>query len=202
VNARRRLNTLIADDDPSLRSDLQAQLKALGHEVIAMARDGREAVALARRLRPDVILMDASMPGMGGIEASRTLDPDRLCPVILLTTRDDRHLARQAQILTILSYLVKPFSQRALEAAIAVAMDGFRHLIDLERDAAELGAILQARAALNQAVQRLARSRAWSSDQALDWIQQEARAKKAGLVEVAEAVLRGKSVNYHYDVPI
>ena len=80
----RRLRLLIADDQPLMRAGFRAVLEATGDmEVIAEASDGVEAVALAKRLRPDVVLMDIRMPLLDGIAATRQLPGDR---VLILTT--------------------------------------------------------------------------------------------------------------------
>ncbi len=79
-----RLRLLIADDQPLMRAGFRAVLEATGEmDVVAEAGDGEEAVELARRLRPDVVLMDIRMPLLDGIEATRRLAGHR---VLILTT--------------------------------------------------------------------------------------------------------------------
>ena len=79
-----KLRLLIADDQPLMRAGFRAVLEATGEmEVVAEAGDGEQAVELARRLRPDVVLMDIRMPVLDGIEATRRLAGHR---VLILTT--------------------------------------------------------------------------------------------------------------------
>ncbi len=79
-----KLRLLIADDQPLMRAGFRAVLEATGEmEVVGEAGDGEEAVELARRLRPDVVLMDIRMPVLDGIEATRQLADHR---VLILTT--------------------------------------------------------------------------------------------------------------------
>ncbi|MGH2857938.1 MAG: response regulator [Solirubrobacteraceae bacterium] len=79
-----KLRVLIADDQPLMRAGFRAVLEATGEmEVVAEAGDGHEAVAAARSIRPDVILMDIRMPALDGIEAIRQLPNHR---VLVLTT--------------------------------------------------------------------------------------------------------------------
>jgi DNA-binding NarL/FixJ family response regulator len=78
------LRLLIADDQPLMRAGFRAVLEATGDmEVVGEAADGAEAVQAARRLRPDVVLMDVRMPVLDGIEAIRRLPGHR---VLVLTT--------------------------------------------------------------------------------------------------------------------
>jgi DNA-binding NarL/FixJ family response regulator len=79
-----KIRVLIADDQPLARAGFKAVLEATGTvEVVAEAENGEQAVALARRHDPDVVLMDVRMPGMDGIEATRRMPHQK---VLILTT--------------------------------------------------------------------------------------------------------------------
>ncbi|OGG55786.1 MAG: DNA-binding response regulator [Candidatus Handelsmanbacteria bacterium RIFCSPLOWO2_12_FULL_64_10] len=84
------MRVLISDDHALFRGGLRSLLEARDVEVVAEARNGREAVDLARRLQPDVVLMDLSMPEMGGLDATKLISaesPD--VKVVVLTSSDD-----------------------------------------------------------------------------------------------------------------
>jgi len=83
------MRILIADDHPLFRDGLRSLLQSQGHEVVGEARDGKQAVELALNLRPDLVLMDVSMPEMDGVAATRELtarQPD--IKVVILTASD------------------------------------------------------------------------------------------------------------------
>lgn len=85
---------LIADDHSLFRDGLRSLLTAEGHEVAGEARNGREAIALAKELTPDMVLMDVSMPEMDGIAATRrlTIEMPGVKVVILTASQDDASL--------------------------------------------------------------------------------------------------------------
>jgi two-component system, response regulator PdtaR len=118
---------LIADDDPPSLSLLRHQLSVLGYLVVAEAADGREAVSLARQLCPDVIVLKLEMPNMDGLQASKYIDQEGLCPVILLCDCNKSEWVQEAcSLLAVQAYLVKPVSERNLEPAVELALARFK----------------------------------------------------------------------------
>jgi DNA-binding NarL/FixJ family response regulator len=116
---------LLVDDEPRLRGQLGALLGDYGIAVVGEAGNGREAVELACRLRPDVVLMDMRMPELDGIEATRRLS--ELLPstaVIVLSAYDDPALMSEAHQAGAHAYLVKGCRAGELVEVIEQAMGG------------------------------------------------------------------------------
>ncbi|WP_448628411.1 response regulator [Geodermatophilus sp. URMC 64] len=115
------LRVLVADDHPLYRDGIVAALAAIGTaEVVGTAADGEEAVARALELRPDVVLMDLSMPGVNGVEATRRITAE--CPevaVLVLTMLEGDDSVLSAVKAGARGYLVKG----ADRAEIASALD-------------------------------------------------------------------------------
>jgi len=111
---------LLVEDNEDNRTIYSTVLRYLGYQVIE-AQDGLEAVALARSERPDLILMDISIPGIDGWEATRVLRQDpstRAVPIVALTAHalaDDRERASTAGFT---SYLTKPIEPNAVVAEV------------------------------------------------------------------------------------
>ena len=84
------MRVLIADDHPLFRDGLRSLLEARGIDVVGEARTGREAVDQARRLRPDIVLMDLNMPELGGLAATRLISAEQAqVKVVVLTASED-----------------------------------------------------------------------------------------------------------------
>ncbi|MEV4253564.1 response regulator transcription factor [Spirillospora sp. NPDC049652] len=122
--------TMVVDDNVVVRSGLVSLLEAAGIEVVGQAGDGRTALELAGRLRPDLIFLDVQMPLMGGVEAVETLSRD--ARVIMLTYTDDPATVRAAITKGAAGYLVHGrFSPEELAAAAWQAVEGANPLSDV-----------------------------------------------------------------------
>ena len=126
--AQPMIRVLVADDQDIVRAGLTMLLDAQpGIEVIGEAADGREAVTLAQRLRPDVCLLDIRMPGMDGIEATRQLagpDVADLMAVVVITTFDLDEYVHGALKAGARGFLLKDAGPALLSQAIHAAADG------------------------------------------------------------------------------
>ena len=116
------LRVLIADDQEIVRTGLAMIVNSRpGIEVVGVAGDGREAVALARRLRPDVCLFDIRMPLLDGIEATREVQP---IPVVVITTFDlDEHVYAALRA-GARGFLLKEAGAEMLDQAVRAAAGG------------------------------------------------------------------------------
>jgi len=123
------IRIVLADDHALVRAGFRSLLEQLGAQVIGEAKDGREAVQIATALKPDVVLMDISMPGLNGLEATTRLVRD--CPgvrVIILSMHASAEYARRAVRAGALGYLLKDSSGTELEMAIRAVAAGKTYL--------------------------------------------------------------------------
>lgn len=122
-----KLRVLLADDHPVVLAGIKALLTdEPGLEIIGEANDGRTAVEMALRLRPDVLVIDLSMPTLNGIEATRhVLAGFPGCKVLVLTVHEDRSYLRTLLEVGAVGYLLKRSAAADLLRAIhAVAAGG------------------------------------------------------------------------------
>jgi DNA-binding response OmpR family regulator len=109
---------LIVEDEPSLQETLVYNLQKQGYSVEASS-NGRTALDLARRLKPDLILLDIMLPGLDGIEICKTLRREGFAaPIIMLTARDDEIDRVVGLEIGADDYVTKPFSLRELLARV------------------------------------------------------------------------------------
>ena len=108
---------LVVEDEPSLQETLVYNLKKEGYTVETVG-DGREALDLARQLKPDLIVLDLMLPGMDGFEVTRVLRKEMTTPVLMLTARDDEIDRVVGLEVGADDYLTKPFSMRELMARV------------------------------------------------------------------------------------
>lgn len=114
-------NILVVDDEPQIRRVLRSTLAARGYE-ITEARTGEEALEAMRRGRPDLVLLDTNMPGMGGVEACREIRRTSDAPIIMLTVRNLERDKVAALDAGADDYVVKPFGIEELLARIRAAL--------------------------------------------------------------------------------
>jgi DNA-binding response OmpR family regulator len=112
-----RANVLVADDDHRQAEVVRRYLVADGHEAVVV-HDGRSALAQARRLRPDLLVLDVMMPGMDGLHVCRTLRAESDLLVLMLTARTTEEDLLLGLELGADDYLTKPYSPRELMARV------------------------------------------------------------------------------------
>jgi response regulator NasT len=114
------MRILIAEDETIIRLDLRGALEEAGYEV-REARDGVEAVAVAREWEPDLAMLDVKMPILDGVEAARQIIAARPLPVVLVTAYSDRALVERAVGAGVFGYLLKPFRESEIVPAVETA---------------------------------------------------------------------------------
>jgi AmiR/NasT family two-component response regulator len=183
------LRFLIADDEALHNLALTSQLEALGHEVVATASNGQEAVDLARDKKPDMAILDIRMPVMTGPEAAHKIHEERPIPILILSAYSDRRTVDEATRSPVFHYLVKPVDPDDLAPAIAVAKARFDEWTDArkERDAAELK--LEERKILDRAKGILMETRNLSEREAYRFLQKTSQDRNTPMVALARKIL-------------
>ncbi len=191
MTATRRV--LIAEDEALIRLDLKEMLAGEGFDVVGEAADGRQAVAMATELKPDLVIMDVKMPIKDGIDAAAEIVADQIAPVVMLTAFSQRDLVERARDAGAMAYLVKPFSQADLLPAIELAVARHQELVALRAEVADVSERLEARKLIDRAKGMLMTAQKMSEPEAFRWIQRTAMDRRTSMHAVAQAVLDGLS---------
>jgi len=180
---------LVAEDETIIRLDLKDLLERAGFEVVAEAKDGEEAVALARSEQPDLALMDVKMPRLDGIEAARRILDERPIPIVMLTAYGQQELVARAAEAGVFGYLVKPFREQDLLPAIHTARARHEELQALREEAESLQEALAARKVIERAKGLLMAKEGLTEDEAFSRLRRASQASQRPLKVIAEAVV-------------
>ncbi len=187
--SQKRVRVVIAEDEALIRMDLAEMLADEGYDVVGQAADGQQAVELAERERPDLVILDVQMPVLDGIAAAERIAAQRIAPVVMLTAFSQRDLVERARDAGAMAYLVKPFSQSDLAPAIEMAVSRFAEVTALEAEVADLTERLETRKAVERAKSVLQRDLGLSEPDAFRWIQKTAMDLRLSMRQVADGVI-------------
>ena len=183
------LRILIAEDETIIRLDLRAMLEGAGFEVCAEARDGVEAVELARAERPDLAVLDVKMPRLDGIDAARQILDERAIPIVMLTAYGQDELVSRAVEAGVFGYLVKPFREPDLLPAIHTARARYEELAAVREEAESLADALAARKAIERAKGLLMEREGLTENEAFARLRKASQISGRPLRVVAEALI-------------
>jgi response regulator NasT len=182
---------VIAEDEAIIRLDLRETLEEEGYVVVAETGRGDKAVELIREHKPDLAILDIKMPGLDGLQASRLISADKICPVVLLTAFSQREIVEQARDAGALAYIVKPFQKSDLVPAIEVALGRFREMQLLASEVGALEEQLETRKLIDRAKGVLIDKSGLSESDAYAFIQRSAMSERARMKDIAEQILAG-----------
>ena len=180
---------IVAEDEAIIRMDLVEMLREAGYNVIGEAANGREAISLARHLKPDLAILDVKMPEIDGISAAELIVSEKLAAVLMLTAFSQRELVERARDAGAMAYLVKPFSISDLTPAIEMALGRYAQIQALETEVGELGERLEARKLVDRAKGVLMANLGITEPEAFKWIQKAAMDQRSSMSAVSEGVL-------------
>ncbi|MDA2965155.1 MAG: response regulator [Actinomycetota bacterium] len=178
---------VVAEDETLIRMDLVEMLTESGYQVVAQATNGQEAITLATKHKPDLIILDVKMPILDGISAAEQLIG--ICPVLMVTAFSQKELVERARDSGVMAYVVKPFTINDLLPAIEISISRHRQMKTLESEVADLYERLETRKLLDRAKGILMKALNLSEPEAFSWIQKTAMDQRVSMKAVAEAII-------------
>ncbi len=184
----KKRSVLVAEDESLIRMDIVETLREFGFDVIGEAKDGAEAVELAKSLEPDLVVMDIKMPNMDGITAAAEMQKLKI-PVVLLTAFSQKELVDQASEAGAMAYVVKPFTPNDLLPAIEIAWSRFQQFQTLEQEIADLTERFETRKLVDRAKGLLNEKMNLTEPEAFRWIQKASMDRRLTMHEVAVTII-------------
>jgi response regulator NasT len=183
------LRVAVADDERDTLEFFQEVLPRLGHEVVAVAHNGRELVERVQQTQPDLIITDIMMPEVDGIAAVEEIERTRQVPVILVSAHHDAELIVRAGTGHVMAYLLKPVREADLSTAIYLAILRFEHFQKLAKEAESLRQAMEDRKLIERAKGILMKRARIDEPEAFRRLQRLASDKNKKLVEIAQILL-------------
>lgn len=180
---------MVVDDEPVIRMDLREMLENEGYLVVAEAKNGEEAVSLAHRHKPDLIIMDVKMPVLNGVKASQIIRSFSDSSILLLTAYSQRELIQDARKAGVTAYLVKPISEEDLFPAVEIALSQKEKEASLKRNIVELKQKIEDRKAVEKAKGKLMGQLSLEEGAAYRWMQQVSMQRRVPLAKLAQEIL-------------
>ena len=197
MTAKSSLNILIADNESIIRLDVREMLESAGHTVVGEATNGAEALTMAKKLKPDLVIMDIKMPVMDGLTAAKSIAATNIAPVILLTAFTQKEIVERAKTSGVLAYLVKPVRRQDLFPAIEIAVSRHREMTQLSADLAAAKDALDTRKTLDRAKGIIMAKHNLTEEEAYNRIRSYCMQKRRSIKDVAEAILRAADKHTH-----
>lgn len=179
---------LVADDDAQIRLQVGEVLKSHGFNEIIEAENGRQAVDLALVKKPGIIVMDTNLAVIDGVMAAEKISKRLASPIVMLAASEDASTIERAQRVGVMGYVLKPFRDGQLYAAIDLALFRSIEMAHLRDEVAELKENLEIRKLVERA-KGVFIKQGLSESEAYRRIQKISMDRRKSLKEVAEAIL-------------
>ena len=181
---------VVAEDEALIRLDIVEILKDQGFDVVAETDNGKTAVELAQKHRPDLVLMDVKMPIMDGITAAEKIAKEQIAPVVLLTAFSQKELVDRAVDAGAMAYVVKPFTPNDLIPAIEVAMSRYEQIRALEKEVGTIRDQFETRKLVDRAKSLLITKMNLTEPEAFRWIQKTSMDRRLSMREVSDTIIK------------
>lgn len=181
---------VIADDEPITRMDMREMLEEEGYNVVAEASDGFDAIELAKKHSPDLIIMDIKMPLLDGLSAAKIILKEELAgEVILLSAYNDKTFIEKAKEAGVIGYLVKPIDNKSLITTIEVSLSRCKEFKEVKKNVKVLEKKLESRKIIEKAKGKIMQKLNISEEDAYTYIRNISMKKRVSMEAVAQIII-------------
>ncbi|MFZ5649648.1 MAG: ANTAR domain-containing response regulator [Bacillota bacterium] len=185
---------VLVDTDPTWRKNLKSMLTKLGYWVVGEAGDGMGALKMVRTRQPELVIMDAAIPGLDGFEVAKIIHEDKLAPVVVLTSTYSQGMVEKAKGARVSALLTKPVDEASLLPAIELALASYSEVVKLESKLKEMKELLETRKIVEKAKGILMETMGLSESEAFRRMQKQSMNKRLSMRQVAEAVILAQNL--------
>ncbi len=180
---------VLVDGNTLGRKNIKTTLTKAGLMVVGEAEDGITGLKIIRDRQPDIVLAEAVLPGMTGLELATIVHSDKLAPVILMSGTHRQDLMEKAVAAHVYGLLVKPVDEVAIVAAVEVARAKYAEVVALENEIQVLKDKLETRKVVDRAKGILMSNLGLSENEAFRRIQKQSMNRRISMRAVAEAII-------------
>ncbi|ACA60518.1 ANTAR domain-containing response regulator [Candidatus Desulforudis audaxviator] len=185
---------ILVDPDARGRTNIKGMLSQAEYLVIGEAEDGITALKMIRDRQPDLVLAEASLPGVNGLDLARIVHDDRLAPVILMSGVFGREMMARVREVRAAGFLPKPVDEVSLLTVVEVALAHYAEVMDLERKVMKLKEELDTRKVVERAKGILMSQLGLTEAEAFRRIQKQSMNRRLSMRAVAEAIILAHNV--------
>lgn len=191
---KQSFKVLLASSREQDAAGLGRCLAALGHQVAALAGEGRSACLLHHELRPDLAILDEDLPGLNAVEAARRMNARSPLPVVIISNNGRTRPSPGAEPAFVSAYISPPWEPSLIGPALAMAWQNHHRLRHLEGRVAELNLALDSRKNMERAKGVLMKLRGLSLEQAQEALEDEARRRGVSVDQMARDVVAAQEL--------
>ena len=190
-----RIRVVIAEQDDTFRKNLKEMLTQPGYLVVGDSGDGMSALKMVRAIQPELVLAEAGLPGMTGLELAHIIEEGRLAAVVLMVDYAEKELVRNHHDRWTFPVLVKPFEEFQLLSVLEYSHMAYTKMVNLEHEVLRLRGDLETRKVVEKAKGILMRVHGLSEGAAFKKMQQQSMKKRTPMKKVAEAVIMAYEIS-------
>lgn len=183
------LRIVLADNSDDDLKRLKNILTRIGHKVVAQAQDGVTALKFVHSYEPDLVIFNASLPGMEGTAAAKIIKEESLAPVILMSPFYNQELIDKAKDAGVVGYLIKPAEENDMLANLQITLATYDKIKSLQGELIQLKGSLATRKTLERAKGLLMEHLAITEEEAFKRIQRQSMEKRKSMKDIADSII-------------
>lgn len=183
------LRVVLADADTGFRKYIKEKLLNAGHTVVGETSNGRSVLRMVFTIQPDLVIVNASLPGRDGLEVAKTIEEHKVSPVIIIADQEKQDELTVALEDWMIWYILKPVDETSLFPAIEVCRSVFKKLCRLEEENRKLKQTLETRKYVERAKGLLVKINGMTEEQAIKHIQKVSMDKSVPIKIAAKKII-------------